>query len=567
MGESMKKLLKQIIIVAVITTTILAKSYKILSTDIESYINQDGTVDFIETREFSFEGDYTFVYQVIPKKGFDSIFDIQVLENGIPYTNADTKEKGTFLIEERKRSYRIYLYHSSSNENKTFTIKYSLKNPFTVGPFDSQFYWIYLSNDWEKSPGDVSITQRFTSETSNDLHYALEWPLNSNKYNFETNEGTASFSSSNFSKKNEMKLRTVFPSSYLTDQSINNEIFSLAGLMQQKRDYRLANYFIISLTLFSIFVFTKFYRRYYKQHTVEVDENKSFDTFPSNDHPIVINSLFYRELTMGPTGGGILSTLFELAAAKKLSIEVVESGWKMFKSKKLKITVLNTDIVDLKSDFAKSLLKRINKFGNETTFSSVFGDMSLKHSEWKKLKKEKLNATNWVDTSSKNEKVRIAILQFFMLIIILVSSVIYKTFFGFLSILPFIFFISTLMGSRLSKDGQRVYNEWTVFMDQLQKGQIDVKKFDPDLMLQYCIALGTQPEHLKKIIKNIESTHQDGFIWMYHGYGDTSSVSSAASMVSDIASTGTTISASFGGGGDGGGGGGGAGGGGGGGAG
>ena len=106
-------------------------------------------------------------------------------------------------------------------------------------------------------------------------------------------------------------------------------------------------------------------------------KNKSFDTFPSDDHPIVINSLFYRELTMGPTGGGILSTLFELAAAKKLSIEVIESGWKMFKSKKLKITVHNTDTVDLRSDFAKSLLKRMNKFGKETTFSSVFGDMSL----------------------------------------------------------------------------------------------------------------------------------------------------------------------------------------------
>src|SRR6056300_2013867 len=118
------------------------------------------------------------------------------------------------------------------------------------------------------------------------------------------------------------------------------------------------------------------------------------------------------------------------------------------------------------------------------------------------------------------------------------------------------FFIITLTGSRLSKEGQRLYNEWIIFMVQLQKGKIDVKKFDPDLMLQYCIALGTQPEHLKKIIKNIESKHQDGFIWMYHGYGDTASVSSAASMVSDIASTGTTISASFGGGGDGGGGGG-----------
>ena len=61
MGESKKKLFKQIITVSLITTTILAKSYKIWCTDIESYINKDGTVDVIETREFSFEGVYTNV--------------------------------------------------------------------------------------------------------------------------------------------------------------------------------------------------------------------------------------------------------------------------------------------------------------------------------------------------------------------------------------------------------------------------------------------------------------------------------------------------------------------------
>ena len=59
----MKKLFKHIFILFVITTTIFSKSYKILSTDIQSFINEDGTVDFIETREFSFTGDYTFVYQ------------------------------------------------------------------------------------------------------------------------------------------------------------------------------------------------------------------------------------------------------------------------------------------------------------------------------------------------------------------------------------------------------------------------------------------------------------------------------------------------------------------------
>ncbi len=128
------------------------------------------------------------------------------------------------------------------------------------------------------------------------------------------------------------------------------------------------------------------------------------------------------------------------------------------------------------------------------------------------------------------------------------------------------FFIIIIASSRLTKEGQLLYNQWGLFMSKLKKGKIDIKKFDPDLMLQYCLALGTQPEELKSIIKNIESEHTDGFLWIGNR-GDTSSFSSAASMVSDIASTGTTISASFAGdGGGGGGAGGGAGGGGGGGA-
>ena len=44
------------------------KSYKILSTDIQTTINKDATVDFIEKREFSFNGEFSFVYQVIPKR-------------------------------------------------------------------------------------------------------------------------------------------------------------------------------------------------------------------------------------------------------------------------------------------------------------------------------------------------------------------------------------------------------------------------------------------------------------------------------------------------------------------
>ena len=539
------------------------KSYKILSTDIQTTINNDGTINFVETREFSFKGDFTFVYQVIPKRGFDKIYDIQVSENGVAYLNKNTKEDGTFLIDERKNSYRIYLYHNSSNENKKFTVKYTLENPFTVGEKDSQFYWIYLSDRWDKRPGDLSIIQKFSSEIQdNDIIYDIEYPSNSDKYELNTDNSSLSFFSSDFSSSTEMKLRTIFPSSYFVNVEINDENFSLAKLEEKKRNKELVQYFIGFLVVFSMVSFISYYRRNLKKFKLDIDENQQFTSFPSDHHPVVINGLIYRELTLGPTGSGILSTLFELGSLKKISIEVIEKGKWFFKSKRLKVTVHNTNMDEVQSSFAKLLLTRLRKFGKNTTFKDVFSEFQMRSYKWKKLKTEELSKNGWVDTSGADEKYRLAIIQFLIMGVIIAFSIIFKTFLGFLSILTFTFFLSTIFGSRLTKEGQLLYDQWGLFVHQLSENEINVKHFDPELLLQYCVALGVQPDSLKKVVENVEHQHDSSYMWMY--YGSSSDIGSVASIVSDIATTGTTVSAAYGG--DGGGGGGGAGGGGGGGA-
>ena len=544
------------------TLTAADKSYKILSTDIQTTINNDGTVNFIETREFSFKGDFTFVYQVIPKRGFDKIYDIQVSGNGVAYLNENTKQDGTFLIDERKNSYRIYLYHNSSNENKKFTVKYTLENPFTVGEKDSQFYWIYLSDRWDKRPGDLYITQKFSSEIQdNDIIYDIEYPSNSDKYELNTDNSSLSFFSSDFSSSTEMKLRTIFPSSYFVNVKINDENFSLAKLEEKKRNKELVQYFIGFLLVFSMVSFISYYRRNLKKFKIDIDENQQFTSFPSDHHPVVINGLIYRELTLGPTGSGILSTLFELGSLKKISIEVIEKG-KWFKSKRLKVTVQNTDMDEVQSSFAKLLLIRLRKFGKNTTFKDVFSEFQMRSYKWKKLKTEELSRNGWVDTSGEDEKYRLAIIQFLIMGVIIAFSIIFKTFIGFLSILTFTFFLSTIFGSRLTKEGQLLYNQWGLFIHQLSENEIDVTHFDPERLLQYCVALGVKPDSLKKVIENVEHHYDSSYMWMYHG--SSSDIGSVASIVSDIATTGTTVSAAYGG--DGGGAGGGAGGGGGGGA-
>jgi len=530
------------------------KSYKIVSTDIQSFIKQDGSIDFIEKREFDFTGSFTYVYQDIPKKGFDQIYDIQVSANNVPFINADTKEAGTFIIQEKNNYYRIYLYHKSQDEKKLFTVKYSLRQPFTVGPNDSQFYWIYLSDEWDKKPGSLVITQTFLSPISEeDITYQLERPSSSKEYTLNIDGRTLSFGSDDFSSNTEMRLRTIFPSSYFVGVEINNENFSLAALEEQKRNKELVQYFIGFLALFSIVSFISYYRRNLKKFKLDVDENQQFTSFPSDHHPVVINGLIYRELTLGPTGGGILATLFELASLKKLSIEVIEKG-KWFKSKRLKVTVHNTDMDDIQNSFAKLLLTRLRKFGKNTTFKDVFHDFQMRSSEWKALKKEELTYNNWLDMSGSDEKFRLSIIQLLIMGVIITFSIIFKTFIGFISILPFTFFLIVLLSSRLTKEGQLLFNQWGLFYSKLSENKVDVSHFDADLLLQYCLALGIQPKSLESVIKRIEDENDSAFIWMYH-QGGSSSASSMASIISDVATTGTTISASYGGGGGAGGGG------------
>ncbi len=551
-----KTLIKTILTLFIFFSISIAadKSYKILSTDIQTTINNDGTINFVETREFSFKGDFTFVYQVIPKRGFDKIYDIQVSENGVAYLNKNTKQDGTFLIDERKNSYRIYLYHNSSNENKKFTVKYTLENPFTVGEKDSQFYWIYLSDRWDKRPGDLYITQKFSSDIQdNDIIYDIEYPSNSDKYEFNTDNSSLSFFSSDFSSSTEMKLRTIFPSSYFVNVKMNDENFSLAKLEKKKRNKELVQYFIGFLVVFSMVSFISYYRRNLKKFKLDIDENQQFTSFPSDHHPVVINGLIYRELTLGPTGSGILSTLFELGSLKKISIEVIEKGKWFFKSKRLKVTVHNTNMDEVQSSFAKLLLTRLIKFGKNTTFKDVFSEFQMRSYKWKKLKTEELSKNGWVDTSGADEKYRLAIIQFLIMGVVIAFSIIFKTFIGFLSILTFTFFLSTIFGSRLTKEGQLLYDQWGLFVHQLSENEIDVKHFDPELLLQYCVALGVQPDSLKKVIENVEHQHDSSYMWMY--YGSSSDIGSVASIVSDIATTGTTVSAAYGGGGGGGGGG------------
>jgi hypothetical protein len=547
-------------------TVAQGKSYKILETSIASNILKEGIVEIEETRVFSFKGKYSFVYRDIRKKGYDQLYDIQVFEGEKPYLNTEKEEAGNFRIESRDNYYRIYWYHSSVNEEKTFTLKYKLKNPFTVGKTDAQFRWVYLDDRFDKRPGQLSLIQKFDSDIdTNTLYYSIEQPIRSKKYESIIEEdGIFTLYSDSFSDDNVLQLRTIFPASYLSNSSINNEEFSLAGLLLEERNQRMAIYGIIALTLLSLLFGISFVMRYLNEHDVLIDKNQNFTEFPSNHHPVLVGWVIWRYPSVSPFG--ILATLFELASKKKVHLETVESGKWIFKSKKLKVKVLDSNTSDLSNSFSKLLLDRILTIGTDTYFSKIWQKYTFSQSKWNKNRAKEIEKLGWVDTAGDEERFNVKFLQTILSFLIIGLSIFYGIFWGvFFAIIPSIMLIPIFFGSRLSKEGAKLNLQWHAFGDALQENKLNIKDFDPDLLLQYCIVMGLQGEELKNIINQ---AHVDGG----HSYGwfagDTSSsISSIAGGIADIAATGTAISASYGGdGGGGGAGGGGAGGGGGGGA-
>ena len=540
------------------------KSYKILSTNIESNILKEGIVEIQETRAYSFKGNYSFVFRDIRKKGYDQLYDIQVFEGDKPYLNTEIEEEGNFRIESRDRYYRIYWYHSSKDENKTFTLKYKLKNPFTIGKTDAQFRWVYLDDKFDKRPGKLNLTQKFNGIVdTNGIDFSVEQPIRSKKYKFSKKEnGIFELSSDSFSKKNVLQLRTIFPTSYLSNSSINNEEFSLAGLLLEERNQRLAIYGIIAMTLFSLFIGINFIRKYLIDHKVEISDDINFTEFPSNHHPVLIGWLIWRYPSVSATG--ILGTLFELASKKKVHLETVESGKWIFKSKKLKVDVINSDTSNLSNSYSKLLLDRILTMGTSTYFSKIWSKYSFSHSKWKQNRTKEIKELGWLDTSGDEERTNLYILQIILHFLIIGLSIIYGIFWGaFFIIIPSIMLLIIALGSRLTKEGQELYLRWYAFGDALQKNKLNIQDFEPDLLLQYCIIMGMHGEELKNVINK---ANQDGTCYIWYGGSTPSDVSTITAGIADIATTGTAISASYGGDGGGGAGGGGAGGGGGGGA-
>ena len=560
---------------ALMTTVIFGKSYTIDNVEIQSSIGKDGIVRITEKRVFTFKGSFTYAYQIINKTNFKEIYDIQVSENGRDYINNKSSDPYTFKVIPSKKSIKIRWYHHSKDETKEFVLSYKLKDAIRIGPEDSQFHWTYLGSDWDKSANQLRIEQRFEEEISKKEIWFEATGIKKENINLSYSGNKLSLVTGRVSHERNVRISTIFPSSYFTVLNVNDKNFSKSGYFddveQKETKSSLSKIVSIAVIIFSIFWLIARYFKYGRAYKIET-ENIDPDNiqWPTKHHPALV-SYFYSGQEV--TGHSILATLMRLGQKGYITVKEIETTKKSFfgkkKNKNIQISKGN-DAPDTNLDhWDKILLEQVNiclnKGGNTLDILFAFlASNSTFMSSWKKEIKRNVKKNQWKDTPPLFGSF---IFLFGHLFMIGLEVYLFNGFVSFMAIC--ILLITGTVGafaiSRLSIEARGYQKSWKTMHSFIKRKKIPQNHdLDMNELLQYSIVIDTV-SGLRKILKNYGSKGGDAFVW-YGGSGDGSmNMDTFSSSISSMVDTGAAMSAGFaadggaGGGGAGGGGGGGAG--------
>ncbi len=140
------------------------KSFYWKQFDVDITLLENGDMRFMETQTIVFSGDpFTFGFATIPTGGNgnnDAISNIAVSENGIPFTESNSAQPGTFKLTPSSDEIRIDWYFEPALGEHTYVFTYVVQGGIIVGTSEEgdgdQIFWKAIPPD---IPGAVHSSQ------------------------------------------------------------------------------------------------------------------------------------------------------------------------------------------------------------------------------------------------------------------------------------------------------------------------------------------------------------------------------------------------------------------------
>ncbi|MFD2533016.1 DUF2207 family protein [Gracilimonas halophila] len=546
------------------STTVHAKEYAIPELQIEIQIYDDGSIRITEHRTYFFDGSYSWANYRIPKSGISAIENIQVSEADENFTNLNSEEPQTFLVEESSGAFNVQWFFDANDEERTFSISYTIRGALTVGTEWSQFFWNYVAAGREKSTEEVTILLQLPDTTDRSNLYAWvrepDWDLDIAKL-----DNGFQFTGTDIDRNEAVIIRTVFPTSVLEDQiQVNEPGFSVDFAeneeseyresqrqlaAEQARNYDLAVNAVIVLAGLSIVCFVFFYRKYGARHKMNYSQNKSI-MIPGRQKPAAIGWLLMNQTVIG---AHVTATLLDLSRRGYFRIEENEpdkesSSWLSTEEKgTYSVETVDKDIQsdstisEWEEDLYSFITKRIKEEGNK--MEDIFKFSETEVSKWFYAWKKKLSTyckdQEWIDKKSYtgvfwNLGIQSALLLTGIALIFLLHPI--------MAVAMGIAFIGAVLSLaiiRRTPKGEEIYITWKGYRKALKNAK-DYSIPDDKLGLHfiYGIALGLNKQEFEQMFEQ----NPDAVLlitWITILPGSTNSPASMASSFSNLAATGT----------------------------
>jgi len=546
-----------------LTLSVHAKDYTIPELQIEVSVNLDGTITITEHRTYVFDGSYSWANYRIPKLGFSAIRNIQVSENGSYLTNLNSEEPETFLIEESDDAYNLKWFFNAKDEERVFTLTYTLEEALIIGPEWSELTWIYVASGRERSTEQLQILVELPEEvtTSNLQSWVRKpiWDMQSSKM-----ENGFRFIGTNINRSQSVEIRTVFPTSVFQENliSISDANFNLELARQEEVAYReqkiqqaedeerranLAWELIIAIAGISIISFIFFYRKYGSRHRISLSSNNSI-MLPGREKPATIGWLL-----SGRTIGYnlIMATLLDLARRDYFIIKEHEAdddkdkSW--LKSDEPYFTVSGTqktpepNMPGYEENLINFVSKRIKSEGEK--FDEIFNFQKSEASKWFYKWKDELKthckSQQWIDPESyKGLYWNLGVQSFLITAGILGAFFLHPLVLISLAV-SFCTALLSLAIIRRTPKGQEIYQRWKNYMKAIQKAKdYSISEEHLGLHFIYAIALGINKTHIETMFEQNPGALA-AIYWIAILPGSTNSPAAIATSFSNLAATGT----------------------------
>lgn len=316
------KLIKRIIFIVIFFLVILlftnkvqAKSYVIENMDIQASIQKDGTVEVSHTLTYKFNGEYNGIFINIPYDLKDEEYDkirkqtsglndslynakgVEILEvsqihndTNIKYekvSSAQNGERGVYQITPNNGVYNIKIYSPSSNQKKTFNIKYNLKNLCVRHNDIGELYYNFIGGGWETTIEKLNIDILLPNNTDEKLYVFGHGPYNGVSRIISKNR--VNFKVENVRPKQYVATRVMFSLLNIPNTSKKSNINALSLILadenriienkEQKNKFTIKVIIFACILLVYWLVLILIYEKDKKYKVVEITEDELFEKY------------------------------------------------------------------------------------------------------------------------------------------------------------------------------------------------------------------------------------------------------------------------------------------------